>query len=90
MSARTVPTDAYASFVRRILAAYSRRIGNGDLGELAGLAALRDDVDRVIAEAVASLHSEPWSYSWTEIARELGISRQGARQRYGGYTDGVG
>lgn len=83
MTGKTVESSDYGAFVRRVLRAYSRRVGDGDLGGLSDLVALRGEVDDAISAAVVTLHSEPWKYSWTEIARELGLTRQAVRQRYG-------
>ena len=77
-----VDNDAFASFVRRIMKAYAKRIGDGDIGALADLAAVRDAVDDALAAAVANLRAEPHAYSWTQIGRELGITKQAAMKRW--------
>jgi hypothetical protein len=81
-AAPTTETDEYGAFVRRILRAYAKRVGDKDIEALTGLAALRDEVDQALADAVAGLHGQP--YSWADIGRALGITRQAAQQRYGG------
>lgn len=73
-------SDKFGAFARRILRAYARRVGDMDIEGLAGLVALRDEVDAAIEQAVADLHGNP--YSWTEIGRTLGITRQAAQQRF--------
>lgn len=73
--------DEFGAFARRILRAYSRRVADRDIDGLAGLAQLRDDVDGAIVAAVAGLQAA--GYSWTDIGRTLGITRQAAQQRYG-------
>lgn len=50
-----------------------------DLGTLAGL---QQDLDEAIAGAVDHLRTSE-GYSWADIGRELGTSRQAAFQRYG-------
>ncbi len=49
---RQVENDEYAAFVRRILRAYARRVGNGDVEALSLMADLADEIDTAIAEAV--------------------------------------
>jgi len=80
---REYENDEFAAFVRRILRAYRRRVGtNGDIAALSGLVELRAEVDAAIDQAVCELRSEPWCYSWGQIADELGISRQAASMRW--------
>ncbi|GAA1181029.1 hypothetical protein GCM10009608_16320 [Pseudonocardia alaniniphila] len=76
-----VENDDYAAFTRRILAAHGRRIARGDIEGLATLAALADDIDQALTNAVTGLRGA--GYSWAEIGERLGISRQAAHQRFG-------
>ena len=78
---RLVENDEYGAFVRRVLRAYSRRVGDGDVEALGLLVGLAEEVDAAMAEAVKGLRAR--SYSWTEIGARLGISRQAAQQRWG-------
>src|SRR5262249_44782927 len=80
---RVVETPACAACAARILRAAARRVGDGDIEGLAGLVALRSEVDAAIAAAIDGLRSPKWSYSWAQIARVLGTTRQAAQQRYG-------
>jgi hypothetical protein len=48
------------------------------------MAALADDLDHAIRQAISGLRG--FGYSWAEIAARLGITRQGAQQRWGGDT----
>lgn len=80
MSART-ETDEFGAFVRRIVRAYRRRVAAQDIEGLAGLVALRGDLDEAIVAAVGELRRQ--DYSWTDVARVLGVTRQAAQQRYG-------
>jgi hypothetical protein len=50
---------------------------------LAALIALRSELDDAIAQTVHGLRSPKWAYSWADIARVLGTTRQAAQQRYG-------
>ena len=78
---RQIENDEYAAFVRRILRAYSRRVGNGDVEALTLMLGLAAEIDTAIAEAVKGLRA--CGYSWAEIGSRLGITRQAAQQRWG-------
>ena len=78
---RQVENDGYAAFVRRVLRAYSRRVGDGDVEALSLIVGLADELDAAMAEAVRGLRAH--GYSWAEIGSRLGISRQAAQQRWG-------
>ena len=78
---RQVENDEYAAFVRRVLRAYSRRVGSGDVEALTLMAGLAEEVDSSMAEAVKGLRVS--GYSWAEIGARLGITRQAAQQRWG-------
>lgn len=75
--------EEYTAFVGRILRATERRVSNGDIEGLTALAKLEADLDRALRTAVARLRAEPWNYSWTEVGRSLGVTRQAAQQRFG-------
>ena len=66
--------------MRRILHAYSRRVGDGDVEALALMLGLAEEIDTAIAEAVKGLRA--CGYSWAEIGSRLGITRQAAQQRW--------
>ena len=76
-----VENDAYAAFARRIVAAYARRVGTGDVEALPAMVALSMDLDAAIGQAVTGLRG--FGYSWAEIATRLGVTRQAAQQRWG-------
>ena len=78
---RSVENDEYASFIRRILRAYSRRVADGDVEALSLMTSLADELDAAIAEAVKGLRG--CGYSWAEIGSRLGVTRQAAQQRWG-------
>jgi hypothetical protein len=78
---RQVENDEYAAFVRRVLSAYSRRVGSGDVEALTLMAGLADEIDSAMADAVKGLRAR--GYSWAEIGSRLGITRQAAQQRWG-------
>jgi len=79
---RVTENDDYAAFVRRAIAAYSRRVATGDIDALEGMAALSADLDTAIAHAVTALRARH-GYSWADIGTRLGITRQAAQQRWG-------
>lgn len=76
-----VEADEFGAFARRIMRAYGRRVADRDIAALGGLAALREEVDAATKAAVASLRTQ--GYSWADIGRELGVSKQAAQQRWG-------
>jgi len=78
---RQVENDEYAAFVRRILRACSRRVGDGDIEALALMLGLAEEIDTATAGAVKGLRA--CGYSWAEIGSRLGITRQAAQQRWG-------
>ncbi|BBH71145.1 hypothetical protein ACTI_78300 [Actinoplanes sp. OR16] len=80
---RHVETNQFDAFVRRILKAYARRVAAGDVEALAAMVTLSAEVDAMLRLAVAGLRAAPYSYSWDEIARRLGTTKQAAQQRYG-------
>ena len=79
---RVVENDEYAAFLRRVIRAYSRRVAAGDIEAISTMANLADDFDEAIRQAIAGLRE--YGYSWADIALRLGITRQGAQQRWGG------
>jgi hypothetical protein len=76
---------AYGEMFPRLLRAYVRRVGDGDgdLVALAELAALRDELDAHLLDAVARLRHSTRPASWSEIGLALGTSAQAAQQKYG-------
>jgi hypothetical protein len=77
---RPVENDQYASFTRRVLRAYARRVAAGDVDALADMTGLATELDETISLAVAGLREA--GYSWADIAARLGITRQAAQQRW--------
>lgn len=76
-----------ASFLRRMARALVRRAAAGDLDALVALVESRNAIDNAISDAARALHDwdDPGThagYSWSEIGRELGITRQAAQQRF--------
>jgi len=78
---RVVENDEYADFLRRALAAYTRRVGQGDIDAITSFNALVAEAAEQLAEAVFLLRVR--GYSWTDVGTRLGTSRQAAQQRWG-------
>ena len=78
---RAVENDEYAAFVRRVIRAYSRRVASGDIEAITTMANLADHLEDATRQAITGLRD--FGYSWADIALRLGITRQGAQQRWG-------
>ena len=79
-------TREYGGMVRRMIKAYGARVAGGDIEALRGLVDLRGELDTQIQTAVEALRTETDEhppYSWTQIGEVLGMSKQGAFQRFG-------
>jgi len=73
--------------MRRMIRAHRKRVATGNAEDLADLVQLRAELDEAINEGARALHDGTADHpglSWTEIASVLGVSRQAARQRFGG------
>lgn len=70
-----------AAFLRRMARAMARRAADGDLEALSAMRDARAALDAAMAEAARGARA--FGYSWGEIGRELGITRQAAQQRFG-------
>lgn len=79
---REVENDEFFGMMRRLMRAAGKRVGNGDPVDLAGLVALRKELEAIEVEAVGMMRDR-YGYSWSEIGRDLGITRQAAQQFYG-------
>jgi hypothetical protein len=73
--------DKFGAFARRIMRAYGRRVADRDIEGLKGLVDLRTELDDQIRASAKALQEQ--GYSWAEIGRVLGISKQAAQQRFG-------
>ena len=79
-----VENNQFHAFARRVLRAYSRRVGAGDVEALAELVALTAELDHAIHEAVQGLRD--FGYSWGDIATRLGLTRQAVWHRWSADT----
>ena len=77
---RVVENDEYAAFLRRVIRAYSRRVATGDIEAITTMAHLADELEDATRQAITGLRQ--FGYSWADIAIRLGITRQGAQQRW--------
>lgn len=77
---RHVENDDYAAFVRRILRAYAARVALGDIDAVADMVAIGRELDDLIQEAVDGLRDR--GYSWADIGRRVGTSKQAAHERW--------
>jgi hypothetical protein len=84
---RAVENDQYAAFIRRVIRAYSRRVADGDIEAITTMANLATDFDTATRQAITGLRA--FGYTWADIALRLGITRQGAQQRWGDNPDTV-
>ena len=78
---RVVENPEYAAFLRRVIRAYSRRVASGDIEAITAMARLAGDLEDATRQAITGLRDT--GYSWADIAMRLGITRQGAQQRWG-------
>ncbi len=77
---RRVENDEYAAFIRRVLRAYGRRIASGDIDAIGELNALFEEVNAALGSAVLGLRL--LGYSWAEIGKRLGVTKQTAHERW--------
>ena len=74
--------------VRRVARGMVRRAEAGEHDALVALVAMRDAIDEATVLSARALHDAE-IMSWTDIGRELGISRQAARKRFARPTEPV-
>jgi hypothetical protein len=77
---RRVENDEYCAFARRVLRAYGRRIADGDIDAVIELKDLLNETEAILGRSVIGLHS--LGYSWAEIGKRLGVTRQAAHERW--------
>lgn len=80
MSARAGDHSEYVAFVRRAVRALARRVGGADPEDLAEMLTVAGELDAAIEAAVRGLRVT--GYSWAEIARATGTTRQAAHARW--------
>lgn len=76
----TYEAPEMGAMLKRFARAMVRRAAEGDLEAVSVLAEVHVAFGDAIADGARAAHER--GYSWTEIGRELGITRQAARQRF--------
>lgn len=71
-----------AAFLRRVLAAYGRKVQDSDPEDLTDLLALDQELQAVLAATVTHMRTNQ-KFTWEAIGRAAGISRQAAQQKWG-------
>jgi uncharacterized protein with PIN domain len=79
---RFVELGEYRKMVGRLLRSLGRRVSSGDPEDLTHLITLSREVDELLRQAIQQQRSRS-AVSWSQIAAELGTSKQAAQQRYG-------
>lgn len=74
-------SPAIGAFMRRMTKALIRRAGEGDIEALSVLLDLQRETQAAIVEAGRALHATGYSYG--DLARHTGVSKQAAIKRYG-------
>lgn len=69
------------AMIQRVTRALVRRAEEGDLEALTAIAEAERTMHAALDRAIRAAHDGPCAYSWTEIGRELHITRQAAQQR---------
>lgn len=85
MSRRKGPVELleYAQMARRVVRRFGERFAaEGDEPELAELFRLREEVDVALGCAVRHMRARG-GVSWARIGRAVGMTGEGARQRWG-------
>ena len=54
---RAAENDQYAAFVRRVIAAYSRRVAAGDVDAISDMTSIAAELDAAISQAVTGLRA---------------------------------
>ncbi len=78
-----VENSSDASMLSRMIRAYGRRVADSDPDDLATMLALRDEFDLAVAAGVRGMR-ENYGYSWADIGRAAGMTRQAAHEKWGG------
>jgi len=79
----TTEPPELSGMVGRVLRSLVRRAEAGDIDALAELVAVQRALDAALGDAARGLVVGPGRYSWGEVGRWLGVTRQAARQRWG-------
>ena len=80
---RAYETADYAKMVRRMIASWIKRVGDGDPADLADMIAASRQLDDGIKAAIKIQRETNGGVSWAQIGEAAGMTRQGAQQRWG-------
>lgn len=72
--------EEQGAFLRRMVRAFGKRVGQKDPQALAEIVQIEAELYYATRRAVQSLRDA--GYSWAEIAAPLGVTRQAAQQRW--------
>ncbi len=67
----------------RRIGAYVERVAEGDPEDLATMVEVAEEFESAVGDAVRGMRAR-LGWSWGELARPLGRSRQALQQRWGG------
>lgn len=81
MARQTYDTTEFAAMLSRMVTSYGKRLADSDPSDLVDAVSLQLQLERVIGQAIAQLRATH-GFSWADVARELGVTRQAAQQRY--------
>jgi DNA invertase Pin-like site-specific DNA recombinase len=70
-----------AAMMKRMCRGMVRRAQEGDLEAVKCMAEVERAVRDAVVEAARAAHYGPYAYSWNEIARDLGVTRQAVQKR---------
>ena len=79
---RTIVTADYAQMARRVIRKLGERAAT-DFDDLAAVAEVARAADDALRQAVTAIRASRPDVSWAYIGDMLGITRQGAQQRFG-------
>jgi hypothetical protein len=71
----------YAAMMRRMLAAWVRRLEDSDLADVAEFVMFDGEVGEALETVVAAMRRN--GHSWSEVGDTFGTTRQAAQQRWG-------
>lgn len=79
---RAIENSEYRDMLSRLLRGMAKRVSSGDPEDLVLLATLAREVDVHLKAAVTAQRAVQ-EISWSRLAKALGVTRQGAQQRFG-------
>lgn len=71
---RTITPDDYLAMLRRFLRNAGEKVGTGDPEQIADLLALKDEIDKAAAIAIA--RQRRTGITWVSIGEALGVTKE--------------